>query len=173
MITALRKRHRTIFIFLSPVLITAFVLALLARKAVPILGYAEVPSELRDKSLLSLPAQEVGLEADAPYSGTIEWGTGAKRSQAHVRLWETHTQSERNRISIEIKGHLRQPDLLLYWQARPSETLSPQALFIGHLTGQAKQSFELTSPATLNGAFVIYSLAYAQVLDSFTAKSLQ
>jgi hypothetical protein len=150
MIRPLRVRHRRIIAVLAVVTPLLFVAGLLARRPIPATIDLAIGTTVEDH-----PGHEVLSRDDDAWGGLpilTEW------------LRAPGDPAGDPAVSLELTGPLKQPDLLLYWDASPREGgLSDEARLLGPVGGRRRDAWDVPA-SDRPGRLVLYSLAHGEVV---------
>lgn len=153
MIRARRRLHRSLFTVLVIVVPVLLATVILFRPTVPPVASIS-PALIRQGGFAT-------SESTTPNRVGID-----------TREFEISAQddSDTGEIVLEIRPTkvILKPDLLVYWtqQAAPDDSLPPQAVLIGRLSGTARRALRLPKSAVdaRTGSILIYSLAHHEIV---------
>lgn len=154
MIRPLRRRHLHVFSLLLLVVPVSFWAALQSRKGPTVMSRLPMPLTTH-----ALPEGARELAAQVP-----EWDPPLLASRLY--------RSPQGGLLVELapKGHLKQPDLLLYWSGEPSpqrDSLPSSLRLLGSFSGSHAQAYPLPPEAEgASGGLILYSLAHQEIFSS-------
>lgn len=155
MILSRRQAHRYIFSALAVVLPLTFLVGTVLRPQYRALDESAAPL-----------SEAIGFVVDSPQTSdtTILKGKGARLEVAAVS-----EASDRAWLYVQPTAVIKQPDLLLYWQADSEvpEELGADAILLGALSGRSRRRFALpTAMQGEAGLLVIYSNGTQKIVSA-------
>jgi len=151
MIRPLRQRHRRIVLTLGIFLPVTFVIGIMSRRSIPVIG--QLPSAL----------------ATTPQTfESVEWQRGDlfSKSPIQVRLGRENSGAGKFAVSFTAAKNFVQPDLLVYWSAgsrNSTDALPANAVLLGAFSAPL-----LPLPAAADnceGTLILFSLADHEIVD--------